>query len=207
MKNVLDRNQDKANDNRLLLSGKGIKMINLISAPGSGKTSLLEKTLEHFGSTRKIGIIEGDVATDHDARRLAVFQSPVIQINTEGGCHLDSHSIDRAMQHLDLGKLDLIFVENVGNLVCPAAFDLGENHKVAIVSVPEGDDKPVKYPMLFRQASAIILNKTDLIPYTNFDLDRFHRYIRELNGSVPLFEISCSGGTGLSGWFEWLNKV
>ena len=206
MKNVLDRNQDKANDNRLLLSGKGIKMINLISAPGSGKTSLLEKTLEHFGGTRKIGIIEGDVATDHDARRLAVYQSPVIQINTEGGCHLDSHSIDRAMQHLDLGKLDLIFVENVGNLVCPAAFDLGENHKVAIVSVPEGDDKPVKYPMLFRQASAIILNKTDLIPYTNFDLDRFHRYIRELNGSVPLFEISCSGGTGLCGWFEWLNK-
>ncbi|MFH0761846.1 MAG: hydrogenase nickel incorporation protein HypB [Bacteroidota bacterium] len=207
MKNVLDRNQDKANDNRLLLSGKGIKMINLISAPGSGKTSLLEKTLEHFGNKREIGIIEGDVATDHDARRLAVFQVPVIQINTEGGCHLDSHSIDRAMLNLDLGNLDLIFVENVGNLVCPAAFDLGENHKVAIVSVPEGDDKPVKYPMLFRQASAIILNKTDLIPYTNFDLDRFHRYIRELNGSVPLFEISCSTGSGLSEWFDWINKV
>lgn len=207
MKNVLDRNQDKANDNRTLLSGKGIRMINLISAPGSGKTSLLEKTLEHFGTTWKIGIIEGDVATDHDARRLAIFQSPVIQINTEGGCHLDSHSIDKAMQKLDLGNLDLIFVENVGNLVCPSAFDLGENHKVAIVSVPEGDDKPVKYPLLFRQASAIILNKTDLIPYTNFDIERFHRYIRELNGSVPLFEISCSAGTGLSGWFEWLDNV
>jgi hydrogenase nickel incorporation protein HypB len=207
MRNVLDRNQNKADDNRKLLSGKGITMINLISAPGSGKTSLLEKTLEHFGAARKIGIIEGDVATDHDARRLAVYQSPVIQINTEGGCHLDSNSIDKAFQKLDLGKLDLIFVENVGNLVCPAAFDLGENHKVAIVSVPEGDDKPVKYPMLFRQASAIILNKTDLIPYTNFDTDRFHRYIRELNGSVPLFEISCSTGKGLSGWFDWINRV
>jgi len=207
MKNVLDRNQDKANDNRKLLSDKGITMINLISAPGSGKTSLLEKTLDHFGSMRKIGIIEGDVATDHDARRLAIFRTPVLQINTEGGCHLDSHSIDKALQNLDLGSLDLIFVENVGNLVCPAAFDLGENHKVAIVSVPEGDDKPVKYPLLFRQASAIILNKTDLIPYTDFRMDRFRSYIRDLNGSVPLFEISCSTGSGLEYWFEWVKLV
>lgn len=207
MKNVLDRNQNMAEANRTLLREKCITMINLISAPGSGKTSLLEQTFSAPGISARWAVIEGDVATDHDAKRLAVFDSPVIQINTEGGCHLDSHSIDKAMKNLDLDNLDYIFVENVGNLVCPASFDLGENHKIALVSVPEGDDKPVKYPLLFREASVIILNKTDLIPYTNFRIGKFREYIRQLNGAVPLFEISCTTGEGLPAWLEWLKSL
>ncbi|MCX6224731.1 MAG: hydrogenase nickel incorporation protein HypB [Bacteroidia bacterium] len=206
MKNVLDRNQNKANENRLRLSEKGILMINMISSPGSGKTTILEKTLAHFSGVLKIAVIEGDIATDHDARRLQLFDIPVIQINTEGGCHLDSHSVAKAFEHLNLDKLQLIIVENVGNLVCPAAFDLGENHKIAVISVPEGDDKPVKYPLLFRESSAIILNKTDLIPYTNFNLDRFRNYVQELNGNIPVMEISCTTGSGLQAWFDWLGN-
>jgi len=204
MKNVLDKNQNKADENRKRLSKQGTLMINLISSPGAGKTSLLEKTLAHFSGIFKIAVIEGDVATDHDARRLQPFGVPVIQINTEGGCHLDSHSVARAFEHLDLDKLQLIIVENIGNLICPAEFDLGENHKVAVISVPEGDDKPVKYPLLFRESSVIILNKTDLIPYTNFSLERFRNYVRELNGSIPVMEISCTTGSGLSVWFDWI---
>jgi hydrogenase nickel incorporation protein HypB len=204
MKNVLDKNQNTADANRRTLSEKGILMINIISAPGAGKTSLLEKTLARFSGVLKIAVIEGDVATDHDAQRLKPFNTPIIQINTEGGCHLDSHSIARAFEHLDLDNLQLIIVENVGNLVCPASFDLGEKHKIAVISVPEGDDKPVKYPMLFREASAIILNKTDLIPYTNFSPGKFRSYVANLNGNIPVMEISCTSGTGLPAWFDWI---
>jgi hydrogenase nickel incorporation protein HypB len=204
MKNVLDRNQNMADENRRRLSQKGILMINMISSPGAGKTSLLEKTLAHFSGALKMAVIEGDIATDRDARRLQPYNSKIIQINTEGGCHLDSHSIAKAFEHLDLDKLQLIIVENVGNLVCPSAFDLGENHKIAVISVPEGDDKPVKYPLLFRESSVIILNKTDLIPYTNFSLERFRKYVQELNGNIPVLEISCTSGSGLSGWFDWI---
>lgn len=204
MKNVLDRNQNMADENRRNLSEKGILMINIISSPGAGKTSLLEKTLDHFSGIFNIAVIEGDIATDHDARRLQPYDIPLIQINTEGGCHLDSHSLSKAFEHLDLDKIQLIIVENVGNLVCPAEFDLGENHKIAVTSVPEGDDKPVKYPLLFRESSAIILNKMDLIPYTNFRLDKFRAYVRELNGSIPLMEVSCTTGSGLTVWFDWI---
>ena len=197
MKNVLDRNQNKADENRLKLTEKGVLMINVISSPGAGKTSILEL---------KIAVIEGDIATDHDARRLQPYNSQIIQINTEGGCHLDSHAIAKALERLDLDKLQLIIVENVGNLVCPAEFDLGENHKIAVISVPEGDDKPVKYPLLFRESSAIILNKTDLIPYTNFSLEKFRNYVRELNGNIPVMEISCTTGSGLPVWFDWIRS-
>jgi hydrogenase nickel incorporation protein HypB len=206
MKNVLDKNQNMADNNRSRLSSHGILMLNLISSPGAGKTSLLEKTLAHFSGRYKIAVIEGDVTTDRDARRLQPFGVPVIQINTEGGCHLDSHSIARAFEHLDLDDLQLIIVENIGNLVCPAEFDLGENHKIAVISVPEGDDKPAKYPLLFRESSAIILNKTDLIQYTNFSIVEFRKYVRELNGTIPVMEVSCTSGSGLPVWFDWINS-
>jgi hydrogenase nickel incorporation protein HypB len=204
MKNILDRNQNKANEVREILKDKKVLMINLISAPGAGKTTLLERTCEELGSKLRIGVIEGDIATDRDAQRLKKYNIPIVVINTEGGCHLDSHSISKVLDSFDLESLDLLFVENVGNLVCPAHFDLGESFKLAMVSTSEGDDKPAKYPMLFREAKAVLLNKTDLIPYTNFNLANFRIDLGRINKNVPLFEISCNKGDGLKDWFRWL---
>lgn len=206
MKNILDRNQDKANEVRELLREKDILMINIISSPGAGKTTLLERTCEHFRDKTRLGIIEGDVTTDRDARRLNKYDVPVILINTEGGCHLDSHSISKALTALDLDTLDLIFVENVGNLICPSHFDLGENCKVAMVSTTEGDDKVLKYPMLFTAAEVIILNKTDLIPYTNFSDQDFTDYVGRINPHAPLFRTSCTRNEGLESWYQWISE-
>ncbi len=204
MKNILDRNQNKANEVRNLLAEKKIVMVNIISSPGAGKTTLLERTLEEIGTKFRTGVIEGDITTDRDARRLQRFNIPIVVINTEGGCHLDSHSISRVLDSFSLDNLDVIFVENVGNLICPSQFDLGETFKLAVVSTAEGDDKPGKYPMLFREARAVILNKTDLIPYTNFNLENFKTDLRNINASVPLIEISCTKGNGLKEWFKWI---
>jgi len=154
---------------------------------------------------KKIGGIEGDVTTDRDAQRLARYDIPIVVINTEGGCHLDSHSISKVLPEFDLNNLDILFVENVGNLICPTEFDLGEEFKVAVVSTAEGDDKPGKYPMIFRDASSVILNKTDLIPYTNFSLNRFKNDLAKINSRVPLFEVSCTKDTGLDAWYKWLS--
>ncbi len=148
-------------------------MVNIISSPGAGKTTLLERTCETLGEKFRIGVIEGDITTDRDARRLKKYNIPIVVINTEGGCHLDSHSISKVLDSFDLENLDVLFVENVGNLICPSQFDLGENFKIAVVSTAEGDDKPGKYPMLFREAKAVLLNKIDLIPYTNFNIGYF----------------------------------
>jgi len=205
MKNILDRNQNKADEVRNLLTSKKVVMVNIISSPGAGKTTLLERTLEEFNSKYRIGVIEGDITTDRDARRLQKFNIPIVVINTEGGCHLDSHSISKALDSFDLDNLDIIFVENVGNLICPSEFDLGETFKLAVVSTPEGDDKPGKYPLLFREAMAVLLNKTDLIPYTNFNLENFKRDLSGINAKVPLFEISCTNGDGLKEWFKWMS--
>lgn len=207
MKNILDKNQDKANEVRGLLASKNVIMINIISSPGAGKTSLLERTCETLGGEYRIGVIEGDITTDRDARRLAKYNIPIVVINTEGGCHLDSHSISKVLPSFNLDYLDLLFIENVGNLICPAEFDLGETLKVAVLSTAEGDDKPAKYPLLFREAKAVLLNKTDLIPYTNFDPERFKTDLRNVNGNIPLFEISCTKDTGLEKWYEWLDKI
>ena len=204
MKNILDRNQDKADEVRALLKSRNVVMINLISSPGAGKTSLLERTLEFLNGRLRIGIIEGDITTDLDAQRLKKYEHPIVMINTEGGCHLDSYSISRALEAFDLEDLDLVFVENVGNLICPSHFDLGENCKLAVVSTAEGDDKPAKYPMLFRDAEAVILNKTDLMPYTNFNYEKFSEDLRNINPHVPLFEVSCVTKQGLTDWFDWL---
>jgi hydrogenase nickel incorporation protein HypB len=206
MKRVLDRNQDKAEIIRELLKSKGIKMYNFISSPGAGKTSLLERTCEELGGKLRMGIIEGDVATDRDAQRLKRFNIPIVLINTDGGCHLDSNSIEKALKEFDLDNLDVLFVENVGNLVCPSHFDLGETSKIAVVSTSEGDDKPIKYPMLFRDAEAVLLNKIDLLQYTNFSYDVFHQDLRNVNAKVPLFQTSCSTGEGLKEWYDWIEK-
>ena len=204
MKNILDRNQDKANEVRGILNGKRVTMVNIISSPGAGKTTLLERTCEEFSSKLRIGVIEGDITTDRDAQRLKKYNIPIVVINTEGGCHLDSHSISKVLDSFDLDNLDVIFVENVGNLVCPSHFDLGESFKLAVVSTAEGDDKPGKYPMLFREAKAVLLNKTDLIPYTNFSFRNFREDLDKINPRIPLFEVSCTKGEGLKEWFSWI---
>jgi hydrogenase nickel incorporation protein HypB len=204
MKNILDRNQNKAREVRDLLLSKKVLMVNMISSPGAGKTTLLEETCSRFGDEMRIGVIEGDVTTDRDAQRLKKYNIPIVVINTEGGCHLDSHSISKVLDSFDLDNLDVLFVENVGNLICPSQFDLGENFKIAMVSTAEGDDKPGKYPMLFREAKVVLLNKTDLIPYTNFNIDLFRTDLQNINGQIPLFEISCTTGDGLEEWYRWI---
>lgn len=204
VKKVLGANDEKARQIRQRLSEQKTFMLNLISSPGSGKTSLLEHTLRHFQGTLKLAVIEGDVATDKDAQRLHQFDAPIVLINTEGGCHLSAPSIERALDELELADLDAVLIENVGNLVCPSGFDLGEHAKVALVSTTEGDDKPAKYPMLFRNAGLLLLNKVDLLAYVNFDKERFYQELRQLNAELPVFETSCTSGEGLDTWFDWL---
>lgn len=205
MKNILDRNQNKAEEVRSLLASEKVLMVNIISSPGAGKTTLLERTCEALNSDFRIGIIEGDITTDRDARRLQKYEIPIVVINTEGGCHLDSHSISKALESFNLDNLDVIFVENVGNLVCPSAFDLGESFKLALVSTAEGDDKPAKYPLLFSEAKAVILNKTDLMPYTDFNFDSFMSDLARISYGTPFFKISCTKGEGLEKWYDWIS--
>ncbi len=204
MKRVLDRNRDMAGRVRDRLNSSNVVMINMISSPGAGKTSMLEHICDQLGDKMRIAVIEGDVATDRDAQRIRKYEVPIVLINTDGGCHLDSNSIDIALGEFDLDNIDVVFVENVGNLVCPSHFDLGETFKLAVVSTTEGDDKPVKYPMLFREARAVVLNKTDLLKYTNFDHSSFLSGLREVSSSVPLFELSCRTGEGLEEFMGWL---
>ncbi len=204
MKNILDRNQNKAEEVRSLLREKKVMMVNIISSPGAGKTTLLERTCESLADKIRIGVIEGDVATDRDARRLQKYDIPIVCINTEGGCHLDSHSISKVLGHFDLDHIDLLFVENVGNLICPSQFDLGETFKLAVVSTTEGDDKPAKYPMLFTGARAVILNKTDLIPYTNFNAASFETDIVSLNPGITIIKTSATRGEGIDEWLGWI---
>ena len=206
MKNILDRNQNKADEVREILKKQNVLMVNMISSPGAGKTSLLERTCEALCEKINIGVIEGDITTDRDAQRLKKYDIPIVVINTEGGCHLDSHSISKVLGEFDLDKLDVLFVENVGNLVCPSHFDLGETFKLAIVSTTEGDDKPIKYPMLFREAKIVLLNKTDLIPYTNFNFDHFQADLQTLNARIPLIKISCQSNEGLDDWYSWIEN-
>lgn len=204
MKRVLDRNQDKANQVRQVLKQHGVKMYNFISSPGAGKTTLLERMCENLAGKMKIGIIEGDVSTDRDAQRLKKYDVPIVLINTDGGCHLDSNSIEKALEEMDLNGLDVIFVENVGNLVCPSHFDLGETAKIAVVSTSEGDDKPIKYPMLFRDAAAVVLNKMDLVAYTDFNLEAFRDDLYNVHPGVRLFQVSCRENKGLEAWYNWI---
>lgn len=206
MQNVLEANDNKAAELRDLLREKKIVMLNLISSPGSGKTSLLEKTVPLLKDKYKVAIIEGDVETDRDMQRLAQFEVPIALINTSGACHLESVSIEKAFTSLDLDNLDLIIVENVGNLVCPAEFDIGEDAKVALVSVPEGDDKVIKYPLLFREAELAILNKIDLLDYSGFNVESFYTDLRQVNANLEVIEMSCKQDVGVGKWIGWLEQ-
>lgn len=204
LQSVLEFNDKKAAELRERLKAKQILMVNLISSPGAGKTTLLEKSLPILKEKYNVAVIEGDVETAKDAERLDHYGVPIALINTQGACHLESVSIEKAFEALDLDNLDIIFIENVGNLVCPAEFDVGEDYKVALLSVPEGDDKILKYPLLFTEAAVVILNKLDILDFVSFDVDAFERDLRQLNPTAPIIKTACSKSEGLNGWFDWL---
>jgi hydrogenase nickel incorporation protein HypB len=206
LQNLLEANDKKAAEIRTLLKQKKVLMLNLISSPGSGKTSLLEKTLPILAKKYKVAVIEGDVETDKDAKRLEKCNIPIALINTSGACHLESVSIEKAFSVLNLDNLDCIFVENVGNLVCPAEFDIGEDFKIAIVSTPEGEDKPIKYPLLFREAALVLLNKVDLLEHLDFDRDAFYHDVNKINSNAQIMEISCKKNIGFDEWISWLES-
>jgi hydrogenase nickel incorporation protein HypB len=208
-KDILSENQHFANHNRDYFSKNNISAFNLVSSPGSGKTTLLVETIRAL-QTRKekfsISVIEGDQQTDLDAKRIAQTGISVLQVNTGKACHLDAHRIEHAISELSPEKNSFLFIENVGNLVCPALFDLGEMCKVIILSVTEGDDKPLKYPYMFDQSQLMIINKIDLLPYVSFDVDRCVEYARRINPTIEILKISATTGEGISQWCEWLEK-
>lgn len=201
---VLTKNNRLAEQNRGWLEGRGAVAVNIMSSPGAGKTTLLERTIRELGPQLKIYVIEGDQETLRDSERIRAAGSPVIQINTGAGCHLDAAMAGRALRQLDPAGGSLVLIENVGNLVCPAMFDLGEAAKVVVASVTEGDDKPAKYPHMFRAADVIVLNKMDLLPHVNFQLDVFEKAARERNTRARLFKVSATNGDGLAEWYQWL---
>ena len=201
---VLARNDDLAAHNRRELADRGVVAINLMSSPGSGKTTLLERTIAELAPRRPIGVLEGDQETAVDAARITAAGAPVVQINTGAGCHLDAGMLRRGLADLDPPRGCLLFVENVGNLVCPALFDLGESGRVVVMSVPEGDDKPVKYPHMFRTADLVVINKIDLLPYVDFDTQRCAEQVRGLNPAAGILALSATRGDGMAAWFRWL---
>jgi hydrogenase nickel incorporation protein HypB len=201
---VLEKNDAIAAANRARFAAEGTFVINIVSSPGAGKTTLLERTIESLKDRLRIAVIEGDVQTDLDARRVARYGVPVVQIVTNGGCHLEANLVQHALDRLGLGAIDLLVIENVGNLVCPANYDLGEALKVVVLSTTEGDDKPLKYPGMFRNASVLVVNKTDLLPYVSADIEAIKRHARQINPELLVFETSCTTGEGLPAWCEWL---
>jgi hydrogenase nickel incorporation protein HypB len=204
VKNVLDANERIAAENRKLFDEKKIYVINLMSSPGAGKTSLVEKTIMALKDCYRIAVIEGDIQDTYDADRVAALGIPAVQINTGGACHIDGNMIREALPALDLSKIDLLICENVGNLVCPAEFKIGENAKVMILSTPEGADKPAKYPLMFQESAVLIINKIDLAPYVDFDLEKAKRDALALNRNLKIIELSCKTGQGLENWVQWL---
>jgi len=201
---ILAKNNAYAQQNRERLAGRGIFALNLVSSPGSGKTTLLCKTIEMLKGKASVAVIEGDQQTSQDAERIRATGAPAIQINTGKGCHLDAHMVGHAMEKLDLPEDSLLMVENVGNLVCPAAFDLGEAHKVVILSVTEGEDKPIKYPDMFRAATLMLLNKCDLLPYLSFKVDAAIEFARRVNPGIEVIQVSATTGQGMDEWLKWL---
>ncbi len=201
---ILGKNQEYANANRLLFANRGILTLNLVSSPGSGKTTLLVRTLRDLKAEMSLSVIEGDQETSHDADRIRASGAPAIQINTGKGCHLDAHQIGHALEHLAPEDSSVLMIENVGNLVCPAAFDLGEAHKVAILSVTEGEDKPIKYPDMFHAADLLLLNKIDLLPYLDFDVDQCIEYAQRVNPGIQVLQVSASTGAGMPHWYQWI---
>jgi hydrogenase nickel incorporation protein HypB len=204
-RDILAKNNDYAGQNRSYFSGHGIFALNLVSSPGSGKTTLLVKTIAALNGTQSLAVIEGDQQTDNDAARIRAAGAPALQINTGKGCHLDAHMVGQAMRRLDLKDDSLLLIENVGNLVCPAGFDLGEAHKVVIFSVTEGEDKPLKYPDMFRAADLMLLSKCDLLPYLEFDADLAVENARRVNPHIRVIRVSANSGAGMTEWLEWIS--
>jgi hydrogenase nickel incorporation protein HypB len=202
---VLQANDRIAEENRRLFEAQKILVINLLSGPGAGKTTLLEKTLQALKQRHGFGVVEGDIQSTWDAERIASTGVAVVQINTGGACHLDGNMVREAIHELDLEDLDILVVENVGNLVCPVEFDIGEDHKVMILSVAEGDDKPLKYPLIFHESSLLLINKIDLLPYVDCDLRRIRTEARKINPHLEILEISCKTTEGLTSWYRWLS--
>lgn len=204
VRKVMESNERSAAQLKALFQDKQLLVLNLMSSPGAGKTTLLERTLNDLKTEFKIGVVEGDLQTSNDALRIAESGAAVVQINTEGACHLNTAMIDAALRTLDLESLDILFIENVGNLVCPAAFQLGEDARIVLLSLPEGDDKPEKYPPMFAQSQVMILNKLDLLPYLDFDLNRARTGAGLLNQDLHIFELSARTGDGMDSWYGWL---
>ena len=202
---VLEKNDELAARNREVFRDHGVFVVNMVSSPGSGKTSILEQTLEHLKNSLRVTVIEGDVQTDLDAQRVAKLGVPVVQIITNGGCHLEAKLIQDALGTIDLKGIQLLIIENVGNLVCPANYDLGENMKIVVASTTEGDDKPLKYPAMFRNASALIINKIDLLPYVNCNHGELKNNALRINPFLNVFETSCTTKQGIEEWCMWLN--
>lgn len=201
---VLAGNQALADQNRARLRSHGLFCLNLISSPGAGKTTFLERWLPLVRRHLRAGVVEGDIATTLDAERIAACGVQAVQINTAGACHLDAQMVAGALDHLELGALDLLIIENVGNLVCPVEFDLGEHLRITLLSTPEGADKPDKYPAAFRRADAVILTKTDLLPHVPFDFDAFRASLQRLHAQAPIFPVAAPRGEGLERWTEWV---
>jgi hydrogenase nickel incorporation protein HypB len=204
VRNVLEANEQLAEKNKNLFKEHGLLVLNLMSSPGAGKTTLLERTIEGLKDKIRIAVIEGDIQSTYDAERIAQKGVVAVQINTGGACHLDSRMIQEALKEIDLTTLDLLVVENVGNLVCPAEFEVGEDHKVMILSVTEGDDKPLKYPLMFAKSTVLLVNKVDLLPYINTSVEQIRKISLGINPNLEIFEVSCQNRTGLEPWFEWI---
>ncbi len=201
---VLEKNDEIARQTRALFQRERIFALNFVSSPGAGKTSILERSLEKLGASLKVSVIEGDVQTDFDAQRVARYGVPVVQIVTNGGCHLDAKLVQDALSRMNLEGVELLIIENVGNLVCPANFDLGEEMKVVVVSTTEGDDKPLKYPAMFRNAAVLIINKMDLVPYLTCNPAELRANALRINPALKVFETSCTTGAGIAEWCNWL---
>jgi hydrogenase nickel incorporation protein HypB len=206
-KDILARNDAYAHENRDRLAAAGIFAVNLVSSPGSGKTTLLVKTIEMLKASMPVAVIEGDQQTSLDAERIRATGVPTVQINTGRGCHLDAHMVGHALDDLSPKPHSILFIENVGNLVCPAGFDLGEAQKIAILSVTEGDDKPLKYPDAFAAASTMVLSKIDLLPHLDFDVERCIAHARAINPDIAVLKVSARSGDGMASWIDWLTTT
>jgi len=204
---ILGKNNQYADANRLWLNGHGVLALNLVSSPGSGKTMLLTRTISDLGDKLKLSVIEGDQQTANDAQRIRETGVKALQINTGKGCHLDAHMVGHGIETLKPEDDSVLFIENVGNLVCPAAFDLGEAHKVAILSVTEGEDKPIKYPDMFHAADLMLLNKVDLLPYLEFDTDKCIEYAKRVNPRIKVLQVSATSGEGMEPWYRWIQAT
>ena len=204
---ILEANDRIAEENRKRFQEAGVYVVNLMGAPGAGKTTLLERTIQALKPHCRIGVIEGDIVGSDDAERIGVLDVPVVQINTGGACHLDANMISEVLSDFPLKELDLLIIENVGNLVCPAEFNVGEDRKMMVLSIAEGHDKPLKYPLMFRESSALVLNKMDLLPYMNTDVRKIRNDSLALNPKLEIFEVSCATGAGIDPWAQWLSGL